>query len=310
MSILLVACRASFTAPVITTSPPTQTYLPAVVITDPGLTPTVTAAATEPSILIPSSAGDLLESAVANLENATSFRMAAHETRAYQIIETSGETKMVYGEFDTNYAVIRTPTLKVYADKKYRYDPHADFTGYEVYFYEENGRYFTRLVEASILSDVEEIELERLEPFAGDVYQALLAYPNQAEFVGESSGMAIYALEHPEWYTLEGAIGFADLGFLHGQDNGEQLVRRYVEEHYPNVKTLRFTIYVAVNEQRVVRVVIEDDEFMASIWSEVDRALIERGEDPISLSKYEVMDANGAEVLFSDYDHVEDFEIP
>jgi hypothetical protein len=106
----------------------TQTSLPAVAITDPGLTPTVTAVATRPSLPISINADQLLDSAVAKLENATSFQMAAHETLAYQIIDSSDETKLVYGEFDTNYAVIRTPMLKVHAYNNYRYYPQADFT--------------------------------------------------------------------------------------------------------------------------------------------------------------------------------------
>jgi hypothetical protein len=310
MSLFLVHCSTSVTAPLNTVSPAALTPLPAVVSTEPVLTPTVTAAATGPDFLIPSDAGELLESAVANLQNAASFQMAAHEIRAYQIIDTGGATTMVYGEFDTNYTVIRLPTLKVHASYEYRYDPHADFIAYDSYMYQENGNYFTRLIEASVVSDAEEIDFQRLEPFSSDMYQTLLTYSNQAEFVTVSNGIAVYVLEHPEWYRLEGAIGFADLGFLHGQENGEQLIRQYVEEHYPNVKTLRFTLYVAVDEQVIARVVVDDEDFMASIWAEVDRALIERGADPDSLTRYEVMSVNGAEYLFSNYNHVQDFEIP
>jgi hypothetical protein len=310
LSLFLVGCGTSVPTAVIPTSPATQTPLPAVVTAEPVLTPTATAAATGPDLPISSDAGELLESAVANLTSATSFRMAAHEIRAYQIIEPSGATTMVYGEFHTEYAVIRLPTLKVHTSYKYRYDPRADFEEYESYMCQENGRYFTRLVEDSIVSDVEEIDLQQLEPLAGDVYQTLVTYSDQAEFVTESNGMAVYVLEHPEWYRLKGAIGFADLGFLYGQENGEQLVRQYVEEHYPNVKTLRFTLHVAVNEKVVARVVIDDKDFMASIWAEVDRALVERGENPNNLARYEVMSVNGAEYLFSDYDHVQDFKIP
>jgi hypothetical protein len=293
-----------------TISPSAQTPLPAVVTTEPVFTPTITAAATGTGFPFSSNAGELLESAIANLENVTSFQMAAHEVRAYQIIDTSGATTMVYGEFNTNYAVIRLPALKVHAYCEYRYDPQADFTKYESYMYQGDGRCFTRFVEASIVSEVEEIELQRLEPIAGDMYQTLVTYSNQAQFVEESNGMAVYALEHPEWYRLQWAIGFADLGFLHEQENGEELIRQYVLEHYPNVKTLRFTIYVAIKEQVIARVVVEDDEFMASIWAEVDRALVEHGEDPNSLARYKVMSINGAEYLFGDYDHVQDFEIP
>jgi hypothetical protein len=138
----------------------------------------------------------------------------------------------------------------------------------------------------------------------------LITYSDQAKFVTESDGEAVYILNHPEWYRLGGAVGFADLGFLHAQENGEQLVRQYVVEHYPNVKTIRFTIYVAINEQVITKVVVDNNDFMGSVWAEVDRALIERGEKPENLTRYEVMGVNGAEYLFSDYNQVQEFEIP
>lgn len=310
MSMFLVGCSTSVTTPVIITSPTVQTSLPVVVKTEPVLTPTVTATAIGPESLIISNTDELLESAVANLKNAASFQMAAHEVRAYQIIDTSGATKMVYGEFNTNYAVIRLPKLKVHAYYEYRYDPQADFEKYESYTYQENDKYFTRLVEASIVKDMEEIDLQRLEPIASDIYQTLVTYSNQAKFVTESDGVAVYTLDHPEWYKLEGAIGFANLGFLRMQENGEQLVKQYVAEHYPNVKTIRFMIYVAVNEKVITKVVVDDKDFMVSIWAEVDRALIEHGAKPKNLTSYEVMSANGAEYLFSNYNQVQDFEIP
>ena len=292
-------------------SPAAQTSLPAVAETEPVLTSTSATAPTGPAPLVSSNAGELLQSAVAKLQTAASFRMAAHEIRAYQVVDTSGAATMVYGEFITDYAVIRLPTLKVHTYYKYRYDPQADFVAHdESYMYQQNGKYFARFVEASIAGDVEEIDLQRLKPLGGDVYQTLVTYSSQAEFVAESNGMAQYTLEHPEWYRLEGAIGFADLGYLRGQENGDQFIRQYVAEHYPGVKSPRFTIYVAVDEQVITRVVVDDEDFMVSVWAEVERASIERGEDPNNLTRYEVMSVNGAEYLFSDYDHVQDFEIP
>ena len=311
LSMALVGCSASVTTPVVTTSPAAQTTVPAVAETEPVTTPTSVTAATGPESLVSSNAGELLQSAVAKLQTATSFRMTAHETRAYQIVDAGGAATLVYGEFITDYAVIRLPTLKVHTYYKYRYDPQADFVAHdESYMYQQNGKCFARLIEASIAGDVQEIDPQRLQPIGGDVYQTLVTYSSQAEFVAESNGMAQYTLEHPEWYRLEGAIGFADLGYLRQQENGDQLVRQYVAEHYPGVKSPRFTIYVAVNEQVITRVVVEDEDFMVSVWAEVERALIERGENPNNLTRYEVMGVNGAEYLFSDYDHVQDFEIP
>jgi hypothetical protein len=138
----------------------------------------------------------------------------------------------------------------------------------------------------------------------------LVTCSSQAEFETESDGVAVYILDHPEWYRLERAVGFADLGFLRAQENGEQFVKEYAAEHYPNVKTVRFTIYVAINEQVITKVLVDDSDFMDSVWADVDRALIERGEKPENLTRYEVMNENGAEYLFSNFNQVQDFEIP
>jgi hypothetical protein len=308
MSVFLVGCSTGV-APTITKFPMTQTPLPTVVETEPALTPTSTAMAIRSEPLPSSNAAKVLESAVANLLNAASFEMAAYEVRAYQIIGANDETRQVYGEFNTNYAVIRLPVLKVYGNHEYRYDPQADFFGYDSYTYQENGQYFTQLFETSVTSAAEEIDLQWIEPFAGDVYQTLVTYSDQARFVTESDGVAVYILDHPKWYTLEGAIGFADLGFLHGQENGEQFVEQYVKEHYPNVETIVFTIYVAVAERAITRVEIDDRDFMASLWAEVDRALIEQGAEAETLTRYAIMDENGSEYLFSNYNQVQDFEI-
>lgn len=286
----------------------TPTY--AVMTPEPVLQVTITTPTIENETLVPIQVDELLKNAVANLQSATSFELVGHEIRAYQIIDASGTVKTVYGEFDTLYTVLRLPMLKVHADYKYRYDPQADFAEYESYTYQEDDKYFTQFIEASIANDVEEIDARQLEPMSSDVYQTLVTYFNQAQFVSESDGVAIYTLEHPEWYRLERAIGFADLGFLYGQENGEQLVELYAAEHYPNVETIRFTIYVAVDEQMITRVVIDDQDFMASVWAEVDRGLIESGVTSENLSSYEIMSVNGAEYLFSNYNQIQDFSLP
>jgi hypothetical protein len=271
---------------------------------------TVTASVIRVEPPVSDNVGEVLNSAITNLLKATSFEVSVHDVRAYQIIDTNGKTMLVYGEFTANYAVIRLPTLKVHGSFEYRYDPQADFLKYDSYTYQENGKYFTRIVDISGTGDEVEIDPEQIEPIAGDVYQTLVTYSDQAEFVTESNGIAVYIIEHPEWYTLKGAIGFADLGFLHMQENGEQLVEQYVAEHYLNIKHILFTIYVAVDEHLITKVEVNDRDFMVSIWAEVDRALIEHGEKPENLIRYEVMDVNGAEYLFSRYNQVQDFEIP
>jgi hypothetical protein len=257
-----------------------------------------------------SSPAEVLNRAVTNLLDAASFELSVHEIRAYRSIDPQGEIMVIYGEFNRNYKVIRAPALKVHGAGEYRYDPQADFFKYDVYTYQEQGRYFNRLVEASAVGEPEEIDLQLVEPFTADVYQTLAAYSDQAQFISESDGSAVFLIEHPRWYQLQGAQGFANLGFLSGQENGEQLIEQYVAGSYPNVKTIRFTIYVSVAEQLITKVEVDDRDFMDSVWSEVDRALLEQGEKAENLTRYEVMDLNGAEYLFSNYNQVQDFEIP
>jgi hypothetical protein len=309
-SVFLVGCCTSATVPAMTSLPATQTPLPAALETDSAMISTVTESVvgSEPPVL--SNAGEIFNSAVTNLLKATSFEVSVHDVRAYQIIDTNGETRLVYGEVTANYAVIRLPVLKVHGSYEYRYDPQADFLKYDSYTYQENGKYFSRIVDISSTGDEVEIDPEQIEPIAGDVYQTLVTYSDQAEFVTESDGIAVYIIEHPKWYTLKGAIGFADLGFLHMQANGEQLVEQYVAERYLNVKTILFTIYVAVDEHLITKVEVNDRDFMVSIWGEVDRALIEHGEKLENLTRYEVMDVNVAKYLFSRYNQVQDFVIP
>jgi len=254
--------------------------------------------------------GQLLRHAVERLQQAASFSLTAHEIKSYRIIEPNGAPRLVYGEYATRHDVVRRPTLKVRAHHEYRYDPQAAFAAFEAYTYQNNDRYYSRIIETSGAKSEEETRPERIEPLAGDLYQTLITYFDRAEFVDEGNGEAIYVLEHPEWYRLRGAAGFADLGFLYGQEDGALLVEQYVAERYPNVRGVRFTIHVAMDEKTISTVMVDDADFMASVWAEVDRALIEEGVEPSGLTRYQVMDANGAEYRFSQYDRVPDFAIP
>lgn len=300
---------AGITMLAITTPIATQISLPAVMETDPALKPIITATASASTSLISNDTNELLKSAVANLQRATSFQIAAHDIRAYQNIDTRGKTVTVYGETNTNYAIIRIPTLKVHQYNAYRYDPQAAFKIENVYVYEDtkSGKYLIRYDDNA----AEEIDLHQIDPMAGDIYQTLITYFDRAKFVTESNGIAVYSLEHPEWYKLKGAVGFADLGFLTLQKNSEQLIKQYVAENYPNVKTIRFTISVAVDTQTITKVVVDDKHFMHSVWEAAALALIQKeGGDPRTLAHYKVMDVNGCEYLFSKYNQVQNFEIP
>jgi hypothetical protein len=192
----------------------------------------------------------------------------------------------------------------VYGNHAYRYDPQASFIRYDSYTYQESGQYFTQLLENTGTSDAEQITFDRIEPFSSDVYQTMVTYSNQARFVADRDDFAVYILEHPEWYVLERAVGFADLGFLYGQENGESLVKQYVEEHYANVETIIFTIYVAVDEKVITRVEVDDRDFMTSFWAEIGRALIEKGAEADTLPHYVIKDESGSEYLFFNYNQV------
>ena len=93
-------------------------------------------------------------------------------------------------------------------------------------------------------------------------------------------------------------------------ETGALLVEEYVAERYPNVRGVRFTMHVAIDEQNISTVMVDDADFMASVWAEVDRALIGEGAEPSGLTRYQVLDANGAEYHFFQYDSVPDFPIP
>jgi hypothetical protein len=307
---LLVSCSISSPEPITPSDPVTQTPLPTETQIEPTRVSTVTLTANESATPVTRSPDEILNSAVTNLVEATSFEILVHEVRAYQVIDRSGQTRTIYGEFDVDYSVICSPALKVHGSYQYRYNPQDDFLQLDMYTYQENGKYFIQSVENTNVSDVEEINPNQIEPFASDVYQTLFSYSTQAKFVEENGGTAIYVIEHPKWYTLKSAIGFADLGFLYMQENGENLVEQYVAEHYFEIKPIIFTMYVAVDELVITKVQVDDSDFMDSIWANADRVLIESGEDPENLTRYQVMDVNGAVYLFRNYNQVQDFEIP
>lgn len=315
---LVTGCATTEPTPLITT--PKATLSPQAVTASAAPTPAaptpvvegagIDAAPESATSPIPSDPTQLLERGIEYLQQAASFSLTVHEVRAYRVIEPSGTTRVIYGEFDAQYDVIRRPAFKIRALHEYRYAPRAAFTAVEAYTYQRNGGYYSRLVEASGVGAEGETRLEETEPLAGDLYQTLITYSDRAEFVEERDGEAIYVLDHPEWYRLRGAAGFANLGFLYGQEDGALLVEEYVAERYPNVRGVRFTMHVAIDEQNISTVMVDDADFMASVWAEVDRALIGEGAEPSGLTRYQVLDANGAEYHFFQYDSVPDFPIP
>lgn len=301
VGIMLAGCEHTADIPIITTSAATREPTPTTLKTSAIHTPTL------PDGNHPQA---ILADAIANLKAADSFEIKVREVRAYHILQPNGATRLVYGEFDTRHAVIRSPSLKVRSEHNYRYDPQSDFHTYTSYLFQENGGYFTKRIEDAVVSSAEGIQIGLSEPLGGDVYQTLITHAGQAECETISADIATFTLDHPKWHQLKMAIGIADLGFLYGQQDGAGLVEQYVKDNYPGVQTIRFTIHVSLKERAITKVEIDDSDFLTSLWAETNRALVEQGADPASLSRYAVLDENMAEYHFGNFNHVHDFDIP
>lgn len=307
--VLLTGCTSGQFEPITIPNPTPQESTAIDVNSEPALIPPEATTTVSPALKITSTPIDNLDEAVKNMVKADSFEMIAHEVISYQSIGADGRSNQVYGEFTSDYSVIRRPLLKVYGHHEYRFAPMTEYSSYDSYAYQQNDQYFSKLVETYGISTPEEVELPSIEPFSGDVYQTLITYSDQARLVTETDNLAVYFLAHPKWYLLEGAIGFADLGFLLGQVNGEHLIEQYVADHYPNVEPVEFTIFVDVNERLITKVEINNRTFMHSVWAAVDRALLEQGAEVKSLTQYEIMDDHKSEYLIINYNQVQDFDL-
>ena len=252
----------------------------------------------------------LLERAVDHFVEALNFRMSTHEVVSYQAIAADGTTRMIYGEFKTNYDYLRDPEAKVRVGSQFRYGPDSDFIDEEYYLFEEEGKAFILTFEEDGVPVVEETGGEKVDKLVGDAYQAVLQFGKAAQFTEQDGDELVYTLDHPEWYTLQGAIGFADLGLLYAQPDGEKLVKEYAMEMYPDLQPVRFVLYVSITDEVITKVELDNRAFMLSFWDAYDQALIDHGADPAQLTKYDIQPEHGTTVLFSDYDEVPDFDIP
>jgi len=171
-ALLVTSCATRERTPPVATPRATVPPSPVAAIAEPtaaGRRVTPESTHEPPASPTPADRRQLLISAVDNLQQAAGFSLTANEVRAYRAIEPDGETRLVYGEFTTRYDVIRRPALKIRAGHEYRYDPQAAFAAVEAYTYQRNGRYYSRLVEASGAGAEGETSLERIEPLAGDL---------------------------------------------------------------------------------------------------------------------------------------------
>lgn len=252
----------------------------------------------------------LLQRAIDHFIEADSFQMTSHQITAYRGITAEGIVNTVYGEFNTVSDVLGDPEVKVHVQSEFRYSPGSDFTGEEYYFYEQEGAVFRLSLDGEGQSSIEPIGDGSMEYLLGDAYQTVLQYGKQAQFMAQEADEVVYMLDHPAWYTLQSAIGFADLGFLAMQPTGDELVKDYVEQVYPTVQTVRFVLYVSIAEQVFTKVEMDNQDFMQSFWDAYDQALIDQGADSEQLTQYEILPDHGAEFIFSNYDQVPDFDLP
>jgi hypothetical protein len=252
----------------------------------------------------------LLQTAVDRFIEAASFQMSLDEIVSYHGIAADGTVTEVYGEFESTYDVLREPEPKVRVQSQFRFSPDADFTEETYYGYEEDGKAYRLTFDSEGQSRVEEMRSPTLETLLGDVYSTILEYGPQAQFTTQDTDEVIYTLDHPAWYTLQSAVGFADLGFLAMQEGGAKLVKDYVEQAYPDVQTVRFILHVSVADQAITEVELDNSAFMLSFWEAYNQALVDQGADPAQLTSYEIQPEHHAEFLFSSYNQVPDFTLP
>jgi hypothetical protein len=252
----------------------------------------------------------LLQTAVDRFVEASSIQMNSHEVISYQGMAADGSVNAVYGEFNALYDILRDPEMKVHVQSQFRYGPDAAFTGEEYYLYEQGDSAYRLTLNDDEMPFIEEIGGQSVDSLLGDVYQTVLQYGKQAQFISQGDGEVVYVLDHPAWYTLQGAVGFADLGLLAMQPDGAELVKDYVEQAYPDVQTVRFILHVSIANQVITKVEMDNRDFMLSFWNAYNQALVDQGADPEQLTRYEIQPEHGSEFLFSSYGQVSDFDIP
>jgi hypothetical protein len=296
--LLLLLCLLGACQPALPTAPVAdgETTIPSTEV--PTLTPT------------PLDTQALLQTAVDHFIEAASFQMSIDEIVSYHGIAADGAVTEVYGEFNSTYDVLREPESKLRVQSQFRFSPDTDFTGETYYGYEENGKAYRLTYDAEGQSLVDEMSGQTLEALLGDVYPTLLQYGAQAQFTEQDTDEVIYTLDHPAWYTLQSAVGFADLGFLAMQEDGAELVKDYVEQAYPDVQTVRFILHVSLADQTITEVELDNRAFMLSFWDAYNQALVDQGVDLAQLTRYEIQPEHHMTVLFSSYDQIPDFALP
>lgn len=285
-----------------TDGPATSSTAPVADFATPTQTPTITPTPFDPRAL--------LEKAVNHFVEASSFQMSAHEVVSYQANTIEGTVRTIYGEFKTVYDYLRSPESKVHVHSQFRYSPDSDFIDEEYYLFDQDDTVFMVTSIEDGIPTIEETGGQSVDGLIGDAYQAILQYGTEAHFTEQADGEVVYTLDHPAWYTLQGAISFADLGLLYAQPDGAEMVREYAEQAYPNVQPVRFILHVSIADEVITKVELDNRDFMKSVWEAYDQALIDQGADPDQLTQYEIQPDHHTEVLFTNFDEVPNFNLP
>ena len=250
----------------------------------------------------------LLERAVAHLNEAESYALHTTSVRAYES-RHNGDERTVYGEFIEDIRVCFDP-YRVENKSKYRFDPDESLIPETIYYFQKGDRYHQRIVESDGGGTSATVSRDEAFPYSSDILKTLSEYYPAAMFVEERDNTAQYELKQPEWYRIRSAVMFADLGMLYMQEDAESAIEAYAREHYPEAAPIVFTIDVDVDSGYIRRVTMDDADFMLSIWEAVGDAAMREGADPQELPVYTVLPENGTTYIFSDWNAVDQIDLP
>jgi hypothetical protein len=263
-----------------------------------------------PVSTLPISKNSILQNAVHNLIKTSSFETSSHEIRAYKATSPDKSVKIVYGEFIRKCEVIQSPEIKANCSQTYRYSPESDFFSDTTYYWQANGNYYQKEFLQDLPAQETKTDFELIEPFSNDVYKTLINYYKNANFVNQEGNIAKFVLVHPEWFKLNSALGFTNLGLFLTMKDKDKLIKEYLVDHYQNVTPPIFTIFIDTNTEQIKSVEINDKDFMTSVWADIDQEIKKQNGENLVLTQYEVLDSNSSVHYFQNYDQVADFQIP
>lgn len=252
----------------------------------------------------------LLDQAVDHFLTATSLQMKIHDITSYNAITADSTVRSIYGEFDTVYDIQRLPEMKIRVQSDFRFSPESDFYSEEYYLFEQDNVAYMLTFDKNGEPLFEETSGQSIDMLIGDAYQAVMQYGKEAQFDRQEDDGIFYVLDIYDWYTLSGAVSFADLGLLYAQPNGEDLVKEYAQRMYPNVQPIQLILQISLADRAITAIEVNNQAFVESFWEAYDQVLVDQGVDPKQLTHYEIQPEHGGECFVGEYDQVQDFDIP